>query len=109
MPPRGSSEELHALISAAVDGNNTVIAAVTGKRIRVVGLFMVAAGTQTAVFQSAAGGTPLTGVMSMVIGVPFSAYNPLGLFEQDVQAELLNLALTESVLVGGFLTYLTID
>ncbi len=109
MPPQGASRELFALISGATDGNNTVLAAVTGKRIRVVGLVMVAAGTQTAAFQSAAGGTPLTGAMSMVVGVPIALYNPLGLFEQDVVSELLNLALTEAVQVSGMLTYHLID
>lgn len=109
MPPIGSSEEQFALISGVTDGDNTVVAAVTGKRVRVIGLHMVSAGDQTAVFQSAAGGTALTGVMTMIKGVPFTAYNPLGLFEQDVADELLNLALTESVQVSGFVTYLLID
>ena len=109
MPPQGSSEEQFALISGATSGNNTVVDAVTGKRIRVIGLFMVAAGAVVARFESAAGGTPLTGAMSMITGVPISAYNPLGLFEQDVVSELLNLELGAAVQVSGFLTNLLID
>lgn len=109
MPPRGSSEEQFALISAAGSGNNTVVAAVATKRIRVVGLHMVAAAAVVARFESAASGTPLTGIMSMVVGVPHTAYNPLGLFEQDVVNELLNLELSGAVQVSGFLTYLLID
>ena len=109
MPPQGSSEEQFALISAAGSGDNTIVAAVTGKRIRVIGLFMVAAGAVVARFESAAGGTALTGAMSMITGVPISVYNPLGLFEQDVVSELLNLELGAAVQVSGFLTYLLID
>ena len=109
MPPAGSSEEQFALISAAGSGDNTVLAAVTDKRIRVIGLCMVAAGAVIARFESATGGTALTGIMSMITGVPISAYNPLGLFEQDVVSELLNLELSDGVQVSGFLTYLLID
>ncbi len=109
MPPSGSSEEQFALISGATSGNNLVVAAVTDMRVRVIGLHMVSAGDVTAVFQSADGGTPLTGVMTMIKGVPFTAYNPLGLFEQDVVSELLNLALTQAVQVSGWVTYLLID
>ena len=109
MPPQGSSEEQFALISGATSGNNTIVAAVTSKRIRVIGLFMVAAGAVVARFESAAGGTPLTGAMSMITGVPLSAYNPLGLFEQDVVNELLNLELSGAVQVSGWMTYLLIS
>ncbi len=109
MPPQGASRELFALISAAGSGDNTVLAAVTDKRIRVLGIHMVAAGAVVARFESAAGGTALTGVMSMITGVPFTAYNPLGLFEQDVVTELLNLELGGAVQVSGWMTYQLID
>ena len=109
MPPTGSSEEQFALISAAGSGDNTVVAAVTGKRMRIIGIHMVAAAAVVARFESAAGGTALTGAMSMIVGVPFTAYNPLGLFEQDVVSELLNLELGGAVQVSGWLTYLLID
>ncbi|MCH8236448.1 MAG: hypothetical protein IIC29_10040 [Chloroflexi bacterium] len=79
------------------------------KRARVIGIHMVAAGAVVARFESAAGGTALTGAMSMITGVPFTAYNPLGLFEQDVINELLNLELSGAVQVSGWLTYQLID
>ena len=103
------SEEQFVLISAALSPDNTLIAAVTGKRIRVVGLLMVAAAAVVARFESDTGGTALTGAMSMIAGVPIQLYNPLGLFEQDVVSELLNLELSGAVQVAGFLTYLLID
>ena len=109
MPPQNSSAELFALISAASSPDNTIIAAVTGKRARVIGIHMVAAGAVVARFESVAGGTALTGVMSMITGVPFTAYNPLGLFEQDVVNELLNMELNAAVQVSGWLTFLLID
>ena len=109
MPPQGASAELFAIISAASSGDNTVLAAVTLKRARVIGVHMVAAGAVVARFESAAGGTALTGAMSMITGVPFTAYNPLGLFEQDVINELLNLELSGAVQVSGWLTYQLID
>ena len=109
MPPAGSSEEQFALISAAGSGNNTVVAAVAAKRIRVIGLCMVAAAAVVARFESDADGTALTGAMSMIVGVPIEAYNPAGLFETDVANELLNLELGGAVQVSGFLTYLLID
>ncbi len=109
MPPQNQSEELHALISAAASPDNTIIAAVATQRVRVVGIHMVAAAAVVARFESAAGGTALTGAMSMIVGVPFTAYNPLGLFEQDVINELLNLELSGAVQVSGWLTYHLID
>lgn len=109
MPPRGATEELFALISGATDGNNTIVAATSDKRVRVIGIHMVAAGAVVSRFESAAGGTALTGIMTMITGVPFTAYNPLGLFEQDVVNELLNMELDAAVQVSGWLTYQLID
>jgi len=43
----------YAAISASSSGSNTVVAAVTGKRIRVLSYVMVAAGDVTATWQSA--------------------------------------------------------
>jgi len=107
MPP--ASEEQFALISAALSPDNTLIAAVASKRIRVVGLLMVAAGAVVARFESDTGGTALTGAMSLITGTPIQLYNPLGLFETDVANELLNLELSAAVLVAGFMTYHLID
>lgn len=103
------SEPQHALISGATDGNNTLVAAVSGKRIRVLSYFIVAAAAVVARFESDADGTALTGVMSMVVGVPHSAHDPTGLFETDVAGELLNMELGGAIQVSGFLTYVLTD
>lgn len=102
------SEAQFAPISAAGAGNNTVIAAQgAGIKIRVVGFLIVSAGAVTAQFQTGAGGTGLTGVMSLTTGVYVGAGpGPWGLFETAANA-LLNLSLGGAVQVSGFLIWVT--
>ncbi|MGE4163874.1 MAG: hypothetical protein AB7G23_19270 [Vicinamibacterales bacterium] len=103
------SDPQFAAIAAAASGNNTLVAAVTGKRIRVLGFVLVGAGAVTAKFQSGAGGTDLTGAMTMaaasVVAVP---PNEPGCFETAVGA-LLNLNLSAAVSVAGLLVYRTVE
>ncbi len=110
MPPSGGqSEEQFAVIDTAGLGDTTLIAAVSGKRIRVLGFFLVAAAAVAVAFESDTGGTALTGRMPMPInGILSPAFNPLGLFE-TVAGELLNLELGLAVQVSGALTYVLID
>lgn len=97
-----------AKIDAASSGDNTLVAAVTGKKIRVLALVLVSAGTVTARFESAAGGTALTGQMTLAVNTGFVLpFNPLGWFE-TVAAELLNLELSGAVSVDGCLTYIEV-
>lgn len=98
-------------ISAASMGNNTLVAAVTGKIIRVLSFVLVGGGTVTAKFQSAASGTDLTGAMSLVAASVVTSPPPVftsaglqGQFECNV-SELLNLNLSSGVQVSGYLTY----
>lgn len=96
---------MRAVIDHASSGDNTVVAAVAGYRIRVTSLFLVAAGAVTVRFESAAGGTALTGVMTVAAnGILVLPYNPDGWF-QTVAGELLNLELGGAVSVDGALTY----
>lgn len=99
-----------AVISEASAGDNTLVAAVTGKKIRVVALAMVASGGANAVrFESDASGTALTGVMDLGDNVQMVLpYNGAGWFE-TIAGELLNLELANATLVGGCLTYLEVD
>ncbi len=92
-------------ISAASSGNNTLLVATTGAKIRVLSYTLVSANTVTVAFQSGAGGTALTGTMTLVAGVPLVV--PLqreGHFETAVSA-LLNLSLGGNVQVSGHLVY----
>lgn len=98
---------LFAIIDAATSGDNTLIAAVTSKKIRVLSLFLVSAGTVTARFESGAGGTALTGQMSLVANTGFVLpFNPCGWFETGVNT-LLNLELSGNVSVDGAISYIT--
>lgn len=94
-----------AVISSASSGNNTLVAAVTGKRIRVLSLFLVATGAVTVRFESAADGTALSGQMAIAAnGSLVLPYNEAG-WLQTVAGELLNLELSGGVQVSGALTY----
>lgn len=97
-----------AVIDNATSGDNTVVAAVTGKKIRVVQLLLVAAGTVTVRWESGAGGTALTGQMSHLDAagevLPFS---PIGWFE-TAAGSLLNLELSGNVSVDGVLAYVLV-
>lgn len=97
-----------AVISASSSGNNTIVAAVTSKKIRVLGYVLVANGAVNVKFQSAAGGTDKTGLLYLAAnGGVASNFSPVGLFE-TVAGELLNLNLSGAVAVGGHLVYVEI-
>ena len=99
-----------ASISAAGIGDNTLVAAVTGKRIRVLSMSLTMSGTTvTWAVQSGAAGTALTGTMGPIAqGVtvvwPFS---PIGHF-QTAASTLLNLSLSGAQAVTGSLVYVEV-
>jgi len=103
-----SSDIKYAKIDHATSGDNTVVSAVTGKKIRVIALFLVSAGTVNVRFESAAGGTALTGQMNLIANTGFVLpFNPAGWFE-TVASELLNLELSGAISVDGSLTYVEV-
>ena len=105
MTVRSKSEPLYAAISGATSGNNTVVAARTGVKIRVLSYTLVAASAVTVRFESGADGTALTGVMSIgANGGISTTYNPAGHFETAVST-LLNMELGGAVQVSGHITY----
>lgn len=96
----------YAAVSASASGNNTVVAGVSGKRIRVLSCFLVAAGAVTAKFQSAAGGTDLTGAAALAAnGGYVLPFNEGGWFHTEA-GELLNLSLGGAVSVAGSVSYI---
>lgn len=101
----------YAVIDDASSGNNTVIAAVTGKRIRVLSYTLVPTADVVARWESGAGGTALTGQMNLlaedgVVSQGVSANcGSHGCFETAAGA-LLNLELSGAVSVDGHLTYI---
>lgn len=102
------SQVKYAVIDAATSGDNTVVAAVTGKQIRVLSCWLVSAGTVTARFESGAGGTALTGQATLAVNTGFVLpYNQAGWFE-TAAGSLLNLELSGAVSVDGSLSYVEV-
>jgi hypothetical protein len=94
-----------AVISAASSGDNTLVAGVTGKKIRVLQFTLVVAAAVTVRFESAASGTAITGVMSLAANAGISTtWCPVGHFE-TVAGELLNLELGGAQQTSGWLIY----
>lgn len=97
-----------AIIDAATSGDNTLVAAVTGKKIRVLSLMMIASGVVSARFESGAGGTALSGQMQLIAQAGFTLpQSSTGWFETAVGA-LLNLELSAAISVDGLLTYIEV-
>lgn len=98
----------YAVIDHATSGENTILALVAGKKIRVLAVFMVSAGDVTARFESDTAGTALTGQMTLTTNSGFVLpFNPVGWFE-TVSGELLNLELSGAISVDGSLVYVEI-
>lgn len=97
-----------AAINASTNGNNTLVGAVTSKKIRVLAVSIVSSGTVNAKFQDGAGGTDKTGLYYMIANTGFVLpYNPVGWFETTANT-LLNLNLSAATAVGGCLTYVEV-
>jgi len=97
-----------AKIAASGSGNNTLVAAVTSKKIRVLAYNFISNGTVNAKFQDGAGGTDLTGLKYCVANMGLVApFNPAGWFETSANT-LLNLNLSAAIAVGGELVYVEV-
>jgi len=101
----------YAAVSGATSGNNTLVAAVTGKKIRVLGLCIKAASAVAVRLEDGAGGTALTGVTSLVANGDLGWTLPLNLagWCETSAATLLNMELGGAVQVSGVLTYQEVD
>ena len=98
----------HAVIDNATSGDNTLVAAVAGKKIVVVQLLLISAGTMTVRFESGASGTALSGQMSVLAATGFRLeFSPVGHFETAV-GELLNLELSAATSADGYLKYIEV-
>ena len=97
-----------ASISAAGNGNNTLVAADATRKIRVLALHITPILAVTVQFQSGAGGTNLTGVISLGITTSLVLpYNEAGWFETATNT-LLNLSLGGATQTSGSLTYILV-
>lgn len=98
-----------AKIAVSSSGANTIVAAVTGKKIRVLAWDTVANAAVNFKWQSHVTPTDLTGLYYMAgqgNGVA-RAFNPVGYFE-TIAGEALDLNLSGAVAVGGVLTYVEV-
>lgn len=101
-----------AAIAASASGNTEIVAAVAGKRIRVVAGVLSFGGTVNAKWRSAS--TDLTGLYYGILGaqVPYD-YAPEGMSGQlghfeTATGEALNLNLSDAVAVGGHVVYVEV-
>lgn len=102
-------EYLSAVIDDATSGNNTLIAAVTGKKICVLGAMLVSAGTVTATFQTGAGGTALTGGITLAANSGFTLPQGRACWFKTDAGDLLNLSLSDAISVDGVIVYVLLD
>lgn len=107
--PVPSVTVLRAAISAASSGDNTLVAAAaSGLKIKVLGMILIGAGDVDVAFESGAGGTALTGDMSLAADgngfvLPVA---PIGYhWFETAAATLLNLELSAAVQVSGCIVY----
>lgn len=92
-----------ALISTASTGDQQVVAAVTGKKIRVLSYTIVSTSANAVKFRSAS--TDKTGAMALAAnGGVSTSYSPVGHFE-TVAGEALNINLGSAAQISGHLTY----
>ncbi len=97
-----------AKITASSSGATTLVAAVTGKKIRVTNLILIANGAVNVKFQSHVTPTDLTGLLYLNSNGGFApGYDKTGHFE-TVSGEALDINLTGSVAVGGWLKYIEV-
>lgn len=96
-------------INSSSSGNTTLVAASSGNRIRILGLYLHAAGTAVAVsLQDGAGGSNLIGPINLGANggfvLPLSPSELRGWHETSV-GTLLNMNLSGAVQVSGVLRY----
>ncbi len=102
------SEVQYAAFDFENAGDNTLVAAVSGKKIRVLSLLLIPASAMDVRLEDGAGGDPLTGVMN--IGAKAFAcmpYNAGGWFETSA-GNLLNLELGGAQQTSGCLSYVEV-
>lgn len=98
----------YASIDCAAAGDNEIVAAVVGKKVRVVAYTAVCANTVSAQWKSGAA-TAKSGAMPFAAnGGASPPWNPYGHFE-TAAGEALNLNLSGAVQVSGHLTYLEVS
>ena len=95
-------------VNVSSSGNNTLISAVVGKKIRVLTGVLIAGGDVLARFEDGAGGGALSGQMDLTANSGFAPpFSPVGHFETTANT-LLNLELDGAVSADGWLVYVEV-
>lgn len=102
-----------AAIAAASSGNNTIVSAVSAKKVRILSLCIVAASAVSLYFVSASGGTVVFGGSTNKISLAANGgfvlpYNPGGWFENASTNQDLIMNLSSAVIVSGGCTYIEV-
>ena len=98
-----------ATVNSNDDTDAEIVAAVTGRKIRVLAMHLSAASAVDVVFEDAAGGADLTGTLNLTatdLNMTFP-YNPFGWFETTA-GNALSRDLSGAVAVTTFLVYVKI-
>jgi hypothetical protein len=96
----------YAAISASNSGDNTLVTAVSGKKIKVQSYVIVAVGTVSVTFKS--NSTSLSGAMPLVVnsGIAAAPTKPTaGSWFQTASGEALVLNLSDAIAVTGHFSY----
>jgi hypothetical protein len=101
----GAKNIKYAVIDAASSGDNTLVAATSGKKIAILGCVLVAAGSVNVRFESGAGGTAMSGQINLTTNSGFTLPYSEGGWSQTAVGALLNLELSGAVSVDGMLIY----
>lgn len=106
---QGGDSPKFAAIGVAASGDNTLVAAISGKKIRVLAISLIAAGAVNLYLTSAGGGAVIFGGSTNKVGLAANGgfvlpYSPAGWFETAAgQALVANLS--AAVAVAGVVVY----
>ena len=101
----------NAPINDSASGDNTIVAAVSGKRIAVLGVLVISDGAVDVRFEDGAGGTAKTGQMPLRAreGFVLPVGGPESYWWIGTANTLLNLELSAAVNVHGLVSYREIN
>lgn len=104
---------LFAAIAAATSGDNTLVAAVSSKKIRVLAMFILAGAAGNVYFTSAASGTVIFGGSTNKINLAANTgwvlpFSPVGWFENSSTNQALVMNASSTGPFSGGLVYVTV-
>jgi hypothetical protein len=105
--PLKNAAPKRAIIAAASSGDNTILAAVAGKRFRVTSYVLVAAGAVSAKWRSAT--NDMSGAMALAANGGVSADDAAAGVLETNPGEALVINLSGAVATAGHLTYVELS